>query len=190
MLFSHGGELTKEIALRVPLSSSPDTHPTTLLHALLRWLELATPATSIPTLNQLDTGVQARAIANVAVSLLQLVCRWVHSCTVAARELLGNPANLFLLDVAGGRRLLVIGEGPEANATTAIQRTALKGLACVVLGLLLEYVEGEYEGEGVPRSAGGGGDDELTRDLVMKMIQNRVGEDCLSFSLYRFHMLR
>lgn len=55
---------------------------------------------------------------------------------------------------------------------SGVQRTVLKGLGCLLLGLLLEYVEGE----GGPRSGGGGGD-ELTRSLVMTMIQNRIGEN-------------
>lgn len=159
MLFAHGGGLTKEIALRVPLAlSSPHTHSTTLLHALLCWLELATPAT--------HEDIQSRAIADIGISLLQLMCRWVHGCSAAARELLGNPANLFVLDLAGGRRPF------EEGCMSGVQSTVLKGLGCLLLGLLLEYVEGE----GGPRSGGGGGD-ELTRSLVMTMIQNRIGEN-------------
>lgn len=171
MLFAHGGGLTKEIALRVPLALSvPHTHSTTLLHALLRWLELAIPAT--------HEEVQSRAVADVGISLLQLMCRWVHGCSAAARELLGNPANLFVLDIAGGRRpCLAVEEGGivGSGSVSGVQRTVLKGLACLLLGVLLEYVEGER----VPRSGrgGGGSGDELTRNLVMKMIQNRVGEN-------------
>eukprot|EP00903_Cladosiphon_okamuranus_P005357 g5352.t1 len=162
MLFTHGGALAKELSLRVPLAPGPGAHPTTLLHALLRWLELTTS----------EAQLFGRAAADAAVSLMRLVCGWVYGCPAAARELLQNPANLFVIDVAAGRcALLGEGEGGEAGATAA-QRVAVKGLACVMLGLLLEYLEGGA----APRSGGSGREDgEWTRGLVMKMIQNRVG---------------
>lgn len=210
MLFTHGGGLTKEIALRVPIAPSPDTHTTTLLHALLRWLELATshphnPATTGPSddhdpgfsnggmpstggkqntnagVSNSHSDVAARAIADAGVSLLRLLCRWVHNCTAAVREMLGNPSNLFVIDVAAGRCSLVsggggdAGEGGTARGVTAAQCAGVKGLACLMLGLMLEYVEGA----GSPSSGGDGNDgssEEWTRDLVMKMIQNRVGK--------------
>lgn len=105
---------------------------------------------------------------------MRLVCGWVYGCPAAARELLQNPANLYLIDVAAGRCDLL--EENKTGATVA-QRVAVKGLACVTLGLLLEYLEGGA----APRSGGGGagsgtGEGEWTRGLVMKIIQNRVGE--------------
>lgn len=178
MLFTHGGALAKELSLRVPLAPSPGAHPTTLLHVVLRWLELATshPGTSATAPNAPSSADEARlvgrAAADAGVSLMRLVCGWVYGCPAAARELLQNPANLFVIDVAAGRCALLGGEGGDkAGGATAAQRVAVKGLACVMLGLLLEYVEGGA----APRS-GGAGDAEWTRGLVMKMIQNRVGE--------------
>lgn len=179
MLFTHGGALAKELSLRVPLAPGPGAHPTTLLHALLRWLELATSHPGAGASGDLrapadEARLLGRAAADAAVSLMRLVCGWVYGCPAAARELLQNPANLFLIDVAAGRcALLGEGGGGKAGATAA-QRVAVKGLACVMLGLLLEYLEGGA----APRSGGGGGgeDGEWTRGLVMKMIQNRVGE--------------
>lgn len=104
---------------------------------------------------------------------MRLVCGWVYGCPAAARELLQNPANLYVIDVAAGRcALLREGEGEGQVRAMAVQRVAVKGLACLMLGLLLEYVEGAA----APRSGGGAGDGEWTRPLVMKMIQNRVGE--------------
>lgn len=178
MLFTHGGALAKELSLRVPLASGPGAHPTTLLHTLLRWLELATSHSGTSGTAADDEAlsrVVGRAAADAAVSLMRLVCGWVYGCPAAARELLQNPANLYVVDMAAGRCAL-LGEGGGEDrglgASTAAQRVAVKGLACVMLGLLLEYVEGTA----APRSGGSGGDGEWTRGLVMKMIQNRVGE--------------
>lgn len=180
-LFTHGGALAKELSLRVPLAPGPGAHPTTLLHAVLRWLELATshPGTSATPANAPSSADGARlvgrAAADAGVSLMRLVCGWVYGCPAAAVELLQNPANLFVIDVAAGRCALLGEEAGDKAGATAAQRVAVKGLACVTLGLLLEYVEGG----GAPRSGGGGsgvGDAEWTRGLVMKMIQNRVGE--------------
>lgn len=192
MLFTHGGALTKEVSLRVPLAPAPDAHRTTLLHVLLRWLELATshpgtPATAVTTATTTaadagknssisgDSGsgpadedqVFGRAIADAGIALIRLVCGWMYGCPAAARELLDNPANLFVVNVAAGRCSLVL---LEEGGASAVQRVAVKGLACLMLGLLLEYVEGTA----APRSGGSGG--EWTRALVMKMINNRVGE--------------
>lgn len=195
MLFTHGGALAKEVSLRVPLAPASDAHPTTLLHVLLRWLELATShpgttataaATPTPTATATATGaapsgdpgsgpadearVVGRAAADAGIALMRLVCGWMYGCPAAARELLENPANLFVVDVAAGRCSLVLLED-EAGAS-AVQRVAVKGLACLMLGLLLEYVEGGR----APRSGGSGSGGEWTRALVMKMINNRVGE--------------
>lgn len=271
MLFRHGGEATKEIALRVPIDSPPpNRHRTTLLHVILRWLELATshtpaaavarsagdmPAQGPATLSAaigvgnlgavpatIDNargaaagaagegedreGVEAIAIAvaDGALSLLRLMCRWLHDCPAAARELLENPANLFVVDVAAGRCSLLSSGGVTAEGARGgnsaetrknsgggfgaaegrrtgggagvsaaavhggcgdVQRTTVKGLACLVLGLLLEFVErgvssARSSGSISAGSGGGGGgvgeEEGWTRELVMKMIQNRVGE--------------
>ena len=256
MLLTHGGGLAKEIALRVPLSAGPDAHPTTLLHVLLRWLELAVsrPRTGdsddalasngeggsspgIPGSNgivaeggegsaeALDEGEGGRspspfspagggagdggtqAAADMSISLMRLLCGWLYGCPAAVRELLDNPSNLFVVDVAAGRCSLLEegspgagarkatasartggggaspggggwrGKGGEAGAegrgATAAQLVAVKGLACLTVGLLLEYVQ---VGASPPASGGSGGGGEWTRDLVMKIIQNRVGE--------------
>lgn len=191
MLFTHGGPLAKELSLRVPLAPEPGAHPTTLLHAVLRWLELATsnPGTAAADASSSGGGgglaggpaeeacalAVVRAAADAGVSLLRLLCGWLYGCPAAARELLENPANLYVVDVAAGRCALLqapqASEGGKAAAgATAVQRVAVNGLACLMLGLLLEYVEGA----GAPRSGGSSG--EWTRALVMKMIQNRVGE--------------
>lgn len=193
MLFTHGGPLAKEISLRVPFSPANGAHMTTLLHALLRWLELATSHSSTapaPTTTGAEAGaansgnggesrssvddaagVTGKAVADAGISLMRLLCGWMHGCPAAARELLENPANLFVVDVAAGRcSLLLLQPAGLEGSATAIQRVAVKGLACLMLGLLLEYVEDA----GAPRS--GGVSSEWTRGLVMKMIQNRVGE--------------
>lgn len=224
MLFAHGGGLTKEIALRVPLVPAPDTHVTTLLHALLRWLELAvsrscTSAAAtrvVPGSSNSSTSAEAiartdaqgdgatqttagagspsscspaevevagRVTSDAAISVLRLLCEWVCDCPAAVRELLDNPANLFVVDVAAGRCSLFaegvsgLGEGSGAakgevsRGATAVQRASVKGLACLMLGLLLEYVE-----EAAAPRSGSSGAGEWTRDVVMRMIQNRVGE--------------
>lgn len=189
MLFTHGGALAKEISLRVPFSPAPGAHLTTLLHVLLRWLELATShSTAAPAeigeigdpnsgepKNSADGTASAigRAAADAGISVMRLLCGWMHDCPAAARELLENPANLFVVDVAAGKCPL-LSAGVQGNAIAAQQRVAVKGLACLMLGLLLEYVE---DGTGAARSGGGsGGASEWTRALVMKIIQNRVGE--------------
>lgn len=274
MLFRHGGEATKEIALRVPVDSPPpNRHRTTLLHGVLRWLELATshtPATAVarsardmpaqgPAAVSAAIGVghlgvvpatvdDARgaavgaagegedregvvaktiAVADAALSLLRLLCRWLHDCPAAARELLENPANLFVVDVAAGRCSLLgsggvtvptdggaggengavvkkgggrglrvaegrrTGGGAGVSATAVhggcgdVQRATVKGLMCLVLGVLLEFVErgvssARSGGSSSGGSGGGGGgvgeEEGWTRELVMRMIQNRVGE--------------
>lgn len=185
MLFTHGGGLAKELCLRVPLAPAPGAHPTTLLHVLLHWLELATshpPATTAtdrgaPSSSGSGDGhlgrpaVDGQAAADAGISLVRLLCGWMYGCPAAVVEMLDNPANLFVVDVAAGRCFAQAEDG--AGGATAVQCVALKGLACLALGLLLEYVEGK----GAPRSGGGGGGaGEWTRSLVMKMIQNRVGE--------------
>ncbi|CAM9195290.1 unnamed protein product, partial [Laminaria digitata] len=193
MLLTHGGGLAKEIALRVPLSAGPESHPTTLLHVLLRWLELATSRPPSPTPNPSNTpaskdrdssssssssstpgppsgngDVNAEAgVSAEAISLMRLLCGWLYGCPAAVRELLANPANLFVVDVAAGRW----GARGGLGGATDAQRVAVKGLACLTLALLLEYVEGV----GAPSSVGSGGGGEWTRDLVLKIIQNRVG---------------
>ncbi|CBJ27263.1 vesicle docking protein P115 [Ectocarpus siliculosus] len=185
MLFTHGGALAKELSLRVPLAAATGAHPTTLLHVLLHWLELATshppPSTATdrgaPSSSRSGDGplgrptVDGHAAADAGISLERLLCGWMYGCPAAVVEMLDNPANLFVVDVAAGRCSVLV-EGGEGGAT-AVQCVALKGLACLALGLLLEYVEGT----GAPRSGGGGGGGggEWTRSLVMKMIQNRVG---------------
>ncbi|CAM9927954.1 unnamed protein product, partial [Ectocarpus sp. 8 AP-2014] len=185
MLFTHGGALAKELSLRVPLAAATGAHPTTLLHVLLHWLELATshrPASTAtdrgaPSSSRSGDGhlgrptVDGHAAADAGISLERLLCGWMYGCPAAVVEMLDNPANLFVVDVAAGRCSVLV-EGGEGGAT-AVQCVALKGLACLGLGLLLEYVEGT----GAPRSGGGGGGGggEWTRSLVMKMIQNRVG---------------
>lgn len=184
MLFTHGGALAKELSLRIPLAAAQGAHPTTLLHVLLHWLELATshpPATTetdrgAPSSGRSGDGhlgrpaVDGRAAADAGISLVRLLCGWMYGCPAAVLEMLDNPANLFVVDVAAGRCSVLV-EGGAAGGATAVQCVALKGLACLALGLLLEYVEGT----GAPRS-GGGGAGQWTRSLVMKMIQNRVGE--------------
>ncbi len=195
VLFTHGGALAKELSLRVPLAPEPGAHPTTLLHAVLRWLELATSHPGNAAADASNSGgggglaraapaeeacapAVGRAAADAGVSLLRLLCGWLYDCPAAARELLENPANLYVVDVAAGRcallQALQASDGGKAAAgaagATAVQRVAAKGLACLMLGLLLEYVEGAA----APRSGGSPG--EWTRALVMKMIQNRVGE--------------
>ncbi|CAM9819325.1 unnamed protein product [Ectocarpus sp. 6 AP-2014] len=187
MLFTHGGALAKELSLRVPLAAATGAHPTTLLHVLLHWLELATShppastATDRGAPSSIRSGdgplgrptVDGHAAADAGISLERLLCGWMYGCPAAVVEMLDNPANLFVVDVAAGRCSVLV-EGGEGGAT-AVQCVALKGLACLALGLLLEYVEGT----GAPRSGGvgvgGGGGGEWTRSLVMKMIQNRVG---------------
>ncbi|CAM9566588.1 unnamed protein product, partial [Ectocarpus fasciculatus] len=183
MLFTHGGALAKELSLRIPLAAAQGAHPTTLLHVLLHWLELATshpPATTetdrgAPSSGRSGDGhlgrpaVDGRAAADAGISLVRLLCGWMYGCPAAVLEMLDNPANLFVVDVAAGRCSVPV-EGGAAGGATAVQCVALKGLACLALGLLLEYVEGT----GAPRS-GGGGAGQWTRSLVMKMIQNRVG---------------
>lgn len=190
MLFTHGGALAKELALRVPLAPGPGAHTTTLLHTLLRWLELATSHTGTSTATA-DSAIASdaptdgagsdlrsptdetreigRAAADAGVSLMRLICGWTYGCPAAARELLQNPANLYVIDVAAGRCALL---GEDTIGVTAAQRVAVKGLGCLMLGLLLEYVKGTA----APRSGSNAGDAEWTRGLVMKMIQNRVGE--------------
>lgn len=186
MLFTHGGALAKEVSLRVPLAPAPDAHPTTLLHVLLRWLELATShpgttATAVATATDATSSsgsgdssgpadearVVGRAAADAGIALMRLLCGWMYGCPAAAHELLDNPANLFVVDVAAGRCSLLL---EDRGGASAVQRVAVKGLACLMLGLLLEYVEGAA----APRSGGSAG--EWTRALVMKMIHNRVGE--------------
>ncbi|CAM9720805.1 unnamed protein product, partial [Ectocarpus sp. 13 AM-2016] len=184
MLFTHGGALAKELSLRVPLAAATGAHPTTLLHVLLHWLELATshrPASTAtdrgaPSSSSSGDGhlgrpaVYGHTAADAGISLERLLCGWMYGCPAAVVEMLDNPANLFVVDVAAGRCSVLV-EGGEGGAT-AVQCVALKGLACLALGLLLEYVEGT----GAPSSGGGGGGGgEWTRSLVMKMIQNRVG---------------
>ncbi|CAN0494311.1 unnamed protein product, partial [Ectocarpus sp. 12 AP-2014] len=184
MLFTHGGSLAKELSLRVTLAAATGAHPTTLLHVLLHWLELATshrPASTAtdrgaPSSSRSGDGhlgrpaVDGHAAADAGISLERLLCGWMYGCPAAVVEMLDNPANLFVVDVAAGRCFVLV-EGGEGGAT-AVQCVALKGLACLALGLLLEYVEGT----GAPSSGGGGGGGgEWTRSLVMKMIQNRVG---------------
>lgn len=274
MLFINGGETTKEIAQRIPVDTPPPSHHrTTLLHGVLRWLELATSHTAAaaaaadyvvetavknesdlaaaigvgrlgPVSEAVDDaegggqqqggGTAAEtaaaieaAVADAAVSLLRLLCRWLHQCPTAVRELLENPANLFVVDVAAGRcsllhlKVAAAGVGVEKNGwagsgtngstlkmndggvpavdggevggtTTAVaasgrdpahaQRAAVKGLTCLMLGILLEFVEEDASGVrssssgGVSGGDGGGsGNEGWNRNLVMKMIQNRVG---------------
>lgn len=202
MLLEQGGSLAKEIALRVPVSPEPGSHATTLLHALLRWLELvinhplqasATPAVqNSATTRRIENGdaggdeggenraiSEAQAVSDVGLSLLRLLCGWVHGCPAAVRELLDNPANLFVVDVAAGRDSIMKTGSVNDNdndrrrksgSFLSVQRAAMKGFACLLLGLLLEYVEGAAD---APRSDGG----QWTRDVVMKMIQNRIGEE-------------
>ncbi|CAM9275437.1 unnamed protein product [Scytosiphon promiscuus] len=196
MLFTHGGALAKEISLRIPFSPAPGAHLTTLLHVLLRWLELATshsstapaaPATIPAEMGAANSGkgvepsnsadrtasIIGRATADAGISVMRLLCGWMYGCSAAAREVLENPANLFVVDVAAGRcPLLLPPPAGDEGSATAVQRVAVKGLACLMLGLLLEYVE-DAAGTGAPRS--GGGASEWTRALVMKMIQKRVG---------------
>lgn len=196
MLFRHGGGATKEIALRVPLAPAPGAHPATLLHSVFLWLELATcrPRTSstvtgdapssrnggaeatgesLPPDPEVPTmEFEGQARADAGISLLRLLCRWVHGCPTAVRELLENPANLFFVDVAAGKEEEGWGAsaGEVSTGATAVQLASVKGLSCLLLGILLESVESAS----APKSGGGGG--EWTRDLIMKIIQNRVGE--------------
>lgn len=257
MLFRHGGGATKEIALRVPVDLAPPSHRTTLLHALLRWIELATSHTSTATDADeiLATGIskgpglaaaigmgslvpiseadnaeevylaRATAVADAAVSLLKLLCRWLHGCPAAVRELVENPANLFIVDVAAGRcsllKLTEFGSEPGGGTPTSgapsggseataaarggvkaasiagrevgdfeSQIAAVKGLTCLTLGILLEFVEGTPQGRSASGAGGGGGgagmghhEHAWNRELVMKMIQNRVGKWCVLWRL-------
>lgn len=225
--------MAKEISLRVPVALTLDGLPTTLLNALLCWLELATFCHHPPTTTQdvigstkidgsfnpvvakedgsaesvvfsavagrpatpdsfTESENKAREAfsADAAVSLLRLLCTWVYGCPAAVHELLGNPANLFVVEVAAGRYSLVVknsgnGAGMKtakdrvAKGVTSAQYAALEGLACLMLGLLLEYVEGSS----APKSGGSSG--EWTRDLVMKMIQKRIGEGYIRWLLRR-----
>lgn len=194
MLFRHGGGATKEIALRVPLAPAPSAHPTTLLHSVLHWLELATSRPQTATGDapssrngetretgesvspSLETQFVGQARADAGISLLRLLCRWVHGCSAAVHELLENPANLFFVDIAagkeeGGKKDVCAGE--VSTGATAAQRASVKGLSCLLLGIMLEFVESAGAAKSGSSSGGGG---EWTRDLIMKTIQNRVGE--------------
>lgn len=223
MLFENGRGTTKEIALRVPVDKASATHEgTTLLHAMMRWLELATsrelsfrdesgasePRAASASATAGVSRNEDRAMADVAISLLRLLCRWVHGCPAAALELLQNPANLFMIEVAAGRcSLLDLGVqgGPGVEAATgavaaskaafATQCVAVKGLACLVLGVLLEFVETKSTAT-MPGSGGGVADGnvgrpkegaaagllvgngvmEWSREMVMRVIHKRVGE--------------
>lgn len=214
MLFENGRGTTKEIALRVPVDKASATHEgTTLLHATMRWLELATsrepsfrdesiasePRAASASATAGVSRNENRAIADVAISLLRLLCRWVHGCPTAALELLQNPANLFMIEVAAGRCSLLdpgaAGAVAVLKAAFATQCVAVKGLACLVLGVLLEFVEtkgtammpgsggGVADGDvGRPKEGGAAGQSvgngvmEWSREMVMRVIHKRVGE--------------
>lgn len=236
MLFKHGRGTTKEIALRIPVDSGSPAHPrSTLLHAVLRWLELITsheldsgdtardkeharavdrsggtdtsPVGGLALYEQtpgatavVDSDDEEQARADAAITLLRLLCHWVHSCPAAVLDFLQNPANLFIVEVAAGRcplfnartggGELTSGRGdPLPLSAATSQGIAAKGLACLVLGILLEFVEAGGDlagptsgrdttvgfGGGSAEGASGGGL-QWNRELLWSMIQKRIGE--------------
>jgi predicted nucleic acid-binding Zn-ribbon protein len=177
LLLLHGGGTTQEIALRVPLCLREGEQPLPLLQCVLLWLEEAVMAAQ----EQSSTAAATAAAASTAAEvLLQLLCRWLYGCSTAVSELLANPASLLIVDIAAQRNRGGNSPPPSAaGAMAAYSATSgmatVRGLACLLLGLILEYVSSDNSSTAVATAAAAGAAQQWDRATVLSLIERRVG---------------
>jgi Uso1 / p115 like vesicle tethering protein, head region len=176
LLLLHGGGTTQEIALRVPLCLREGEQPLPLLQCVLLWVEEAVMAA------QQQSSTAATSTSTTAEVLLQLLCRWLNGCSTAVSELLANPASLLIVDIAAQRSRGGNSPPPSAAGTLAAYSTAssmatVRGLACLLLGLILEYVSNDDSNTAATGAAAttAGTAQQWDRATVLSLIERRVG---------------